>query len=113
MRERALRLVTGARAEDLELSLNAAVVRIGSRVGVNADTLRGWCKQADFDAGKWPGTTSDDAKTINELKHEVKELWGGSKANTTAPGLRPAPHRPHENRSIMSNHVTDPPAKYR
>lgn len=34
----------------------AAVVRIGSRVGVNADTLRGWCKRADIDAGKRPGT---------------------------------------------------------
>jgi len=50
-----MRLVQEARQEDAELSLNAAVVRIGGRVGVNADTLRGWCKQADgepvIDAG--------------------------------------------------------------
>lgn len=44
LRERAMRLVAEARKEDPELSLNAAVVRIGQRVGVNADTLRGWCK---------------------------------------------------------------------
>lgn len=40
LRERALRLVPEARREDSELSLNAAVVRIGQRTGVNADTLR-------------------------------------------------------------------------
>ena len=69
-----MRLVQEARAEDPELSLNAAVVRIGGRVGVNADTLRGWCKQADIDAGKRPGTTTDDAKRIKELEAEVREL---------------------------------------
>jgi transposase-like protein len=69
-----MRLVQEARQEDPELSLNAAVVRIGQRTGVNADTLRGWCKQADIDAGKRPGTTTDDAKKIKELEAEVREL---------------------------------------
>ena len=46
LRERAMRLVAEARKEDPELSLNQAVIRIGQRVGVNPDTLRGWCKQA-------------------------------------------------------------------
>ena len=53
---------------------STAVVRIGSRVGVNADTLRGWCKQADIDAGKRPGTTSDEALKIKQLEAEVREL---------------------------------------
>jgi transposase len=74
LRERAMRLVTEARAEDPELSLNAAVVRIGGRVGVNADTLRGWCKQADIDAGKRPGRSTDEVKQIRELEQEVREL---------------------------------------
>jgi transposase len=74
LRERAMRLVQEARREDSGLSLNAAVVRIGARVGVNADTLRGWCKQADIDAGKRPGTTTDEAKKIRELEREVREL---------------------------------------
>ena len=38
LRERAMRLVAEARKEDPELSLNATVVRIGQRVGVNPDT---------------------------------------------------------------------------
>ena len=69
-----MRLVVEARREDPQLSLNAAVVRIGTRVGVNADTLRGWCKQAVIDAGERPGTTSADARRIKELEAEVREL---------------------------------------
>jgi transposase len=45
LRERVMRLVSEARQEDPELSVHQAVVRIGSRVGVNAHTLRGWCRQ--------------------------------------------------------------------
>lgn len=54
--------------------MNAAVVRIAPRVGVNADTLRGWVKQADVDAGKRPGTTTSDAARIKELERENREL---------------------------------------
>ncbi len=68
LRGRAMRLVREAQEADPELSLNAAVKRIGSRVGVNADTLRGWCKQADIDAGRRPGTTTDDAKRIRSSR---------------------------------------------
>ena len=74
LRERALRLVEEARKEDPELSLNAAVIRIGQRTGVNADTLRGWVKQAAVNVGQRPGTTTDDAKKIKDLEAEVREL---------------------------------------
>lgn len=74
LRERAQRLVVEARAEDPNLSLNAAVLRIGPRVGVNPDTLRGWCKQSAIDAGERPGTTTSDAARIKQLEREVKEL---------------------------------------
>lgn len=74
LRDRAMRLVAEARGEDPELSLNAAVVRIGQRVGVNADTLRGWCKQSEIDAGQRPGTTTTDATRIRALEAEVREL---------------------------------------
>ena|SRR5438105_1025276 len=74
LRERAVRLVLEARGQDSTLSLNAAVHRIGPRVGVNVDTLRGWCKQAEIDAGRRPGTTTNDAAEIKALRHEVQEL---------------------------------------
>jgi transposase len=73
LRERSLRLVAEAMAEDANLSLNAAVKRIGPRVGVVPDTLRGWAKQMRVDAGQQPGTTSD-AATIKHLQAEVREL---------------------------------------
>jgi transposase len=74
LRERAMRLVAEARKEDPELSMNQAVVRVGQRVGVNADTLRGWVKQAAIDAGEKPGTTTNDAQKIKALEAEVREL---------------------------------------
>src|SRR3954454_5175295 len=74
LRERAIRLVTEARQEEPELSMTAAVHRIGPRVGVNVDTLRGWCKQSDIDAGRRPGVTTADAARLRELEREVREL---------------------------------------
>ena len=74
LRERAVRLVVEARAEDPSLSLNGAVVRIADRVGVNKDTLRGWTKQAEIDSGRRPGTTTSDAAEIKALRQEVKQL---------------------------------------
>jgi transposase len=74
LRERAQRLVAEAMAEDSTLSRNEAVKRIGPRVGVNADTLRGWVKQCDIDAGRRAGTTTDDAAQLKALQAEVREL---------------------------------------
>ena len=69
-----MRLVHEAREEDPVLSVNAAVHRIGTRVGVNPDTLRGWVKQADIDAGRRAGTTTHDARRIKDLERENREL---------------------------------------
>jgi transposase len=74
LRERAVRLVTEARVENGDLSLHQAVLRIGPRVGVNPDTLRGWCKQAAIDAGQAPGTSTAEAGRVKDLEREVKEL---------------------------------------
>ena len=69
-----MRLVQEAGQQDQELSLNQAVIRTGQRVGVNADTLRGWCKQAAIDAGERPGITTADATRIKELETENRKL---------------------------------------
>ena len=74
LRERAVRLVQETRDQDKDLSLNQAVIRIGQRTGVNADTLRGWCKQAAIDRGERPGTSTGDAQRIKDLEREVHEL---------------------------------------
>lgn len=74
LRERAIRLVLEAREQEPKLSLNVAVQRIGPRCGVNPDTLRGWCKQAEIDAGRRPGVTTSEAVELKALRQEVKEL---------------------------------------
>jgi transposase-like protein len=74
VRQRAVRLVVEAREQEPELSLTAAVKRIGPRLGVNVDTLRGWCRQVEVDAGRRPGTTTADAAKLKELEREVREL---------------------------------------
>ena len=61
-------------AEDPSLSLDAAVNRVGVRVGVVPDTLRGWAKQYRVNTGQAPGTTTSDARRIKDLEHEVREL---------------------------------------
>ena len=47
-----MRLVQEARREEPELSVTAAVTRIGSKVGVNPDTLRGWVKAGRHRCGE-------------------------------------------------------------
>jgi transposase len=74
VRERAIRLVLEAREQEPGLSLQAGAKRIGARVGINADTLRGWCKQAEIDAGRRPGGTTDDKVKIRDLERENREL---------------------------------------
>lgn len=74
LRERSVRMVREAMAEDPDLSMNQAVHRIGSPVGVVPDTLRGWVKQARIDAGETAGTTTSDAAKIKALEAENREL---------------------------------------
>lgn len=80
LRERSVRLVHEAREQDPSCSLNAAVKEIALRVGVVPDTLRGWCKQADIDAGRRPGTITTDAAEsgaspqLGDDRHSVGHL---------------------------------------
>jgi len=67
-------LVAEAHEQEPGLSLNAAVLRIGPRVGVHPDTLRGWCKRAAIGSVQVPEVTSSDANKIKDLEAEVREL---------------------------------------
>ena len=49
-------------------------MRIGPRVGVNPDTLRGWVRRAAIDAGQRPGVTSGESGRVRELERENREL---------------------------------------
>lgn len=72
MRERAIALVRDV-AEEAG-SVTAACRRIGEQLGINSDTLRGWVKQSEIDAGRRPGVTTADAARIRQLERDNAEL---------------------------------------
>jgi transposase len=73
LRERAVRMARDAIAEQGGQSFGV-VPRIAKQLGVGVESLRGWLKQADIDAGARPGTSSADASRIAELEREVRDL---------------------------------------
>ena len=73
LKERAVRMARDAIAEQGGQSFGV-VPRIAKQLGVGAESLRGWLKQADIDAGNRPGTSSADAARIAELEREVRDL---------------------------------------
>ena len=72
IRERAVRLVREAQQHP-DTSYGAPA-RIAQQLGINADTLRGWLKQADIDGGARPGVTTSESARIAELERENREL---------------------------------------
>ena len=67
-----MRLVRSLRAE---LGKDQGTVkRVADQLGFGVESVRGWVKQADIDAGWTPGTTSVDAERIKTLEQENREL---------------------------------------
>ena len=71
-RARAVRLVR-EHAGDHETEW-AAMKAISARLGMSAETLRKWVRQAEVDAGEAPGMTTDAAREIRELRRKCREL---------------------------------------
>jgi transposase len=72
LRERAVRLVLDVAPETG--SVNSACRQVGAQLGINTDTLRGWVKQAQIDAGTRPGVSTADAGRVKALEKENAEL---------------------------------------
>ena len=72
LRERAIRLVLDAKAE--QGGSKGACGRVGHQLGINPETLRGWVAQAEIDAGTKPGASIAESARVAELEREVREL---------------------------------------
>ncbi len=69
---KAVRLVT-EHVQDYD-SEWAAITAVAGRLGMTTETLRRWVRQAEIDAGKVDGVTSQMARENRELKRKNAEL---------------------------------------
>src|SRR5258705_337479 len=72
VRERAVRMVLD-HAEQHETRW-AAIRSVAEKLGCAAETLRSWVRQAERDAGKRPGLTTDERQRLKDLERENFEL---------------------------------------
>ena len=72
MRERAVRMVLEIRQESGDQP--GVIGRVAKQLGIGAESLRGWVKQAEIDGGRKPGTSTADSQRIFELERENREL---------------------------------------
>ena len=52
----------------------AAITAVAGRLGMSAETLRKWIRQAEVDAGKAAGVTSSESAEVRELRRKNREL---------------------------------------
>jgi transposase-like protein len=71
-RARAVRLVAEGRLG--YPSEWAAIESVAQKIGVTAETLRKWVRQAQIDDGQRQGTTTDESAEVKRLKRENAEL---------------------------------------
>jgi transposase len=73
LRERAVRMVTEIRSD--HESEWAAMTQVSQLLGIGTpETVRKWCRQAQVDAGKRPGVSTEEAAELKRLKRENAEL---------------------------------------
>ena len=73
LRERAVRMVGEIRAD--HESEWVAMTQVAQMLGIGTpETMRKWCRQAEVDAGRRPGTTSDESAELKLVKRENAEL---------------------------------------
>ena len=72
VRERAVRMVFEHERE--YDSQWAAISSISGKLGMTAETLRKWVRQAETDQGLRPGLSGTERERVKELEREVREL---------------------------------------
>ena len=72
VRERAVRLVMEQRPA--HPSEWAALQAVATKLGMTAETLRKWLRQAERDSGQRSGLTTSERERLTALEREVREL---------------------------------------
>jgi transposase len=72
LRERAVRMVLETIEQTGERF--GVITRVARQLGIGAESLRGWVRQAEVDGGRRPGLTTAEQQRISELEREVREL---------------------------------------
>jgi transposase len=72
LRERAVRMVLETIEQTGERL--GVITRVARQLGIGAESLRGWVRQAEVDGGRRPGRTTAEQQRIVELEREVREL---------------------------------------
>lgn len=72
VKERAVRMVQEHAAE--HPSQWAAMEAIAPKLGCTSETLRRWVRQAERDAGRRAGLTTNERQRLTELERENREL---------------------------------------
>ena len=63
-----------ARAIELVRTRGLSRAQVARDLGINAETLRLWIKQADIDAGQRAGLTTDEQAELTRLRRENRIL---------------------------------------
>lgn len=85
LRDRAVRMVhesieqTGERA--------GVIPRVARQLGVGAESLRTWVRQAEIDNGTRAGVSSTEQQRVRELEREVRELRRANEILKAAAGF--------------------------
>ena len=72
VRERAVRMVF--EHQDEYPTQWKAIESISTKLSINHETLRGWVRRAETDAGQRPGLRSDERARLRALEQENREL---------------------------------------
>jgi transposase len=72
LKERAVRMVLDLRQQDPHDK--TVISRVARQLGIGDESLRSWVKRVEVDAGKRPGTTTEEQAELARLRKENFEL---------------------------------------